>query len=50
MDTQAEINARVAQALGDAMIRNIALTVQIEALLAEKAKAEKPARPDEQAQ
>jgi hypothetical protein len=41
-DAQTEINARVAQALGDAMIRNIALTVQIEALMAEKAKAEKP--------
>jgi hypothetical protein len=40
MDTQTEINARVAQALGDAMIRNIALQVQIEALMAEKAKAE----------
>jgi hypothetical protein len=40
VNEQAEINARVAQALGDAMIRNIALTVQIEALMAEKAKAE----------
>jgi hypothetical protein len=40
MDTQAEINARVSQALGDAIIRNIALQVQIEALQAEKNKQE----------
>jgi hypothetical protein len=47
VNEQAEINMRVAQALGDAMIRNIALQVQIEAMAAEKAKAEKPPEKEE---
>jgi hypothetical protein len=42
MDIQAEVNARVAQALGDAMIRNIALQVNNEALQAEKARMQQP--------
>jgi len=48
MDTQAEINMRVAQALGDAMIRNIALTIQIEALMANKANGSAQPNPSEE--